>query len=190
MSGVKLVSWSDKKIEEARQDVLRRANTAVDLARVRMDAELRQNIEALFKKAVDNYYGDYQPLFYSRRHSMYHALLIEEGAKPNEQMMIGYDPEAMPFRDGGIGLIGQAFMEGWHGGAGSGKGHPNPGVPYWREPLDVWTMWGHRAEVADTPPQDEFEESAHIYDTTEGPARWREIVSEELAKQGLVATVR
>ena len=121
MGDVKLANWFDKIIEEARQDILRRANIAVDSARVRMDEELRQNVEALFKKAVDSYYSNYSPRVYRRDHLMYDVLSIKEGSNSDDRMMIEYDPEAMPFRDGKVGLFGQAFMSGWHGGAGSGN---------------------------------------------------------------------
>ena len=44
-----------------------------------------------------------------------------------------------------------SFVEGFHGGAIDGEGHPNPGIPYWRKPEPDYPYWGMPAIRSSSP---------------------------------------
>lgn len=45
--------------------------------------------------------------------------------------------------------------------------HPNPGTPYWRTPIDIYSRWGSPAAIAAEPPLAEFNRKLLEYETAE-----------------------
>lgn len=140
-----------------------------------------KKIRDAFNRAVTEFYEQYDPNKYKRRGDtssksggMYNFLYIEY-ASDGQISFVGYDDTADVFKNNGSGsgLFDYAFMNGWHGGSPKGDRtvfgdhvldtpHPNPGVPYWRDPTTYprkFLNWGERAYVSsDGSPYDKSEE--------------------------------
>lgn len=142
------------------------------------------DLKTLFKDAVDNFYTSYNPKYYQRNKSLYDIFVITRDTNG-----MGFDMEFDPakmtgFRNGykgEDGLYQQVFIKGWHGGAGSGPGHPNPGVPYWRTPLNIWTRWGKEASISSPSPYEHFEQKKEEYQRGEAIRKYLAIRNAHLA---------
>lgn len=139
---------------------------------------MREHIRLLFNETIDAFYADYVPIIYERTGSLYDILYtrLDNGGR---ELTVGFDPTRMTsFRDGydgEDGLYDQVFRHGWHGGADKISdekaeqygAHPEPGTPYWREPIPFYTRWGGRAAVAGTAPLDDFKARLEEYQENE-----------------------
>lgn len=127
-------------------------------------------ISGTFKKGIQEYYDAYPPDIYRRENGLYKILDMnideegfvdygtETGGAPDEFNKL-YNREKMP--DGryskkkgmaypGTELFEKVFMQGWHGGAESGDGHPDPDTPYYRTGAG-YSKWGEKAARTDAP---------------------------------------
>lgn len=140
-----------------------------------------QRIKVMFKDVVKDFYADYTPILYDRNYGLFD--LLETEATP-EQLSIHTNPLNMTgYRNGyhgDSGLYDLVFRHGWHGGADHGDytrsyspdsaegftvistPHPNPGTPYWREPVPFYTRWGVQA-VSSEPPIEAFRAKLNEY---------------------------
>lgn len=140
---------------------------ATDLAVRDMLFYLDVEMKRIFRDVIDEFYADYtpQPDGYERHQSLYNLFQTQHFTGENARLEFWFEPSEMtPFRsgyDGEDGLYDQVFRKGWHGGAGSGPGHPSPSTPYWRTPHPYYTMWGREAAVANVSPLDRFYEKMH-----------------------------
>ena len=119
----------------------------------------QEEVEKLFREAVDEFYAAYSPIFYARSYSLYNALEFE----PDEYGIVDdqIDDDGLfkangvtPFERGGgsEGLFEHVFMQGWHGGA-SGTDHRGESVssPHYRTPNEYYTYWGRPAYRSTSP---------------------------------------
>lgn len=148
---------------------------------------IEQNVRRIFNEAVDAFYSDYTPNVYDRSNSLYNLLQMKRG---EDYIDMWFDTSKMTsFRNGyngEDGLFDQVFVKGWHGGADHGDystfvrfnddmsyeqtvftPHPNPGTPFWREPVPYYTRWGEPARVAPISPQKNYEEKLSEYQTSQ-----------------------
>ena len=119
-----------------------------------------ERIQDIFNDAVDTFYSSYEPNLYNRRgdpssHSggLYELLSIRTdedgtGILMGKNYMGLFDESRMHGDRHGGSLFNKVFVEGWHGGAESGQGHPKPGTPYWRSPAPDYTKWYKPAKRA------------------------------------------
>ena len=124
--------------------------------------EIERRGKEIFKQVVDDFYGSYSPVVYNRNKSMENILELEYSS---QGMDISYEPSRMSSTNGtlsGQGLYELVFKEGYHGGAKFGTGHPNPGTPYWRQPIDYYYYWSRPAAKSE-PPYDEFDKRFDEY---------------------------
>lgn len=194
----KIDDWYQKRVNEMLRDTERRANEAGAAIRTRFMAEWERRVREIFKETVDAFYDDYNPYLYSRRGRLYRLLFIEDVGSTSKTM--GFHPEEIPFRDGYAGedgLYDQTFRKGWHGGAASGLGHPDPGTPYWRVPATVrgskgqefdyehWPRWGNPAYISEEAPLDMWNRKMDDFEAGEMVTMYNDIAREELAARGL-----
>lgn len=98
--------------------------------------EATDNLNYIARSAIDKFYEDYEPNSYDRTFDLYNTYKIKVTA---DDWTIDFDSD---FMEGMHRVDNQdpeyifenSFIRGWHGGAISGAGHPNPGTPYWRFP--------------------------------------------------------
>lgn len=125
---------------------------------------VEDRIRTMFNSVVQDFYASYTPDYYDRNESLYNILQTSIKA---ESLKIWFDPEQMtPFRSGYSGedgLYDQVFRHGWHGGAGSGEGHPDPGKPYWRAPVPYYNRWGHEASMSSVSPLEDMKRRVDDY---------------------------
>lgn len=101
-------------------------------------SESSEELNYIAKSAIDKFYESYEPLMYERTYDLYHTYRI---TVTENEWSIDFDPSFMEewhrvdAKDPTY-IFENSFIRGWHGGAISGEGHPNPGVPYWREPIN------------------------------------------------------
>ena len=135
-----------------------------------------EKVQSMFNSVVQDFYSDYSPEFYKRNESLYELMRTEVN---NDSLTIWFDPSRMTtFRsgyDGEDGLYDQVFRHGWHGGAGSGDGHPSQGTPYWRTPIPYYNRWGYSAAVASTAPLDDIRNRVADYEKYEMQADFNRI---------------
>lgn len=97
-------------------------------------------LEYIAKSSVDKYYDSYEPYVYNdegkygffRKYRLYDVYKITVNS---DKWSITYDYDDLGY--GGLNeyIFNTMFKGGWHGGADKGNGHPEPGTPYWREPV-------------------------------------------------------
>lgn len=157
---------------------------------------LKTKVEGVFATAVKRFYDSYTPKHNKRTNAMYDLLYVDIG---DQQVTLGFDPTKMngwrvgKYPVGGFytsehGLYEQAFVKGWHGGAGSISEdkvsdstygpHPDPGTPYWgRYTGGGWT-WGSPAPVAKRSPLEEINRELDKYPTKEDKEVLRQLIRE------------
>ena len=129
-------------IKRLRKEVKRTRNSLKDLEEQnkkltqKFVKEAKENLSYIASTAIDKFYEDYEPHFYSRTYDLYNTYRIkvdenewsidfDSSWMENWHRVDAQDPEY---------IFENSFIHGWHGGAISGEGHPNPGVPHWRIP--------------------------------------------------------
>ena len=160
-------------------DVAQSTKQSVEQASERINQDFfmfikNEGVEPLYKGVIDSFYNDYTPTVYDRNKSLYDMpqIIITE-----DYLAIEFNENRMStFRDGGTGLYELVFKEGYHGGAKSGKDHPNPGVPYWRTG-DLFSLWGKPAKRAPIAPYEDFVEQFQEFLDTQGAAKYKELWS-------------
>lgn len=161
-------AWYSQYLEDlkakAKQELQKAlANTMRDYFALAED-----RVKTIFNETVQDFYGSYTPMYYDRNESLYDIL---ETSADDTSLSIGFDPGKMTsFRSGYSGedgLYDQVFRRGWHGGAGSGEGHPAPGKPYWRTPIPQFYNWGDEAPVAAVSPLEDFKRRLADYEDSQ-----------------------
>lgn len=97
---------------------------------------------------ITQWYDTYNPIMYDREGSLYKMYDVRI---KNDRLIVNIDGEGLS----GLGkyLYELTFVEGYHGGAKTGKikigdtifSHPNPGIPYWKTPIPQLCFWGRPA---------------------------------------------
>lgn len=103
----------------------------------------KEELEEVGNSVIDQWYETYDPIVYERTGSLYNAFKVTlNGTDYN----VSFDSSFI----GNKIIFYNSFMEGYHGGAKSGKTkfgepHPAPGIPYWKTPIPEFTHWGRPA---------------------------------------------
>lgn len=118
---------------------------------------LYYKIKEICNEAISRYYNAYAPRMYKRKESLYDA--VDYGIRNNTQFHAEYGADLISARHrvSNEYIFNVMFMEGWHGGAKNGHGHPSPRTPYWKYPptarniyleeydkiiyVAPWTIW-------------------------------------------------
>lgn len=128
---------------------------------------LYYKIKEICNEAITHYYNSYSPRMYRRKESLFDA--VDYGIR-NEQFHAEYGADLINARHriSNEYIFDVMFMEGWHGGAKNGTGHPSPGTPYWKYPptarnmyleeydkivyVNKWALWYPTPAVQSTAP--------------------------------------
>ena len=120
----------------------------------------REKIEIMFMEAVNEFYNSYSPNTYVRQYGLLDVLSLQidengeiarDGNTDQEIINKMFNPSAMHKDRHGGDLFNKVFVQGWHGGAESGTGHPHSGVPYYRTPYPYFSHWGNMAVKTASP---------------------------------------
>ena len=112
---------------------------------------ISKNLEIMkndFESMIDNYitifYDSYNPRFYNRYGDLYNVYKITIN---KNNYSIDFDSSYMMYdhRVSNEYIYQNSFINGYHGGAISGIGHPDVGTPYYRKPFPNFTEWGREA---------------------------------------------
>lgn len=139
-------------------------NTLAEISEKYAD-DLREKLNIIAESTIEDFYDDYTPSGYRRVYDMYNTYKINVELDEFEIVWdIDYDPNYMQYH-GGLNdyLFDIVFMQGWHGGADQGPGHPQPGIPWYRnmalinqsgenyDNYDPHIFWLRRAERSAAP---------------------------------------
>lgn len=160
------------------------ANKALDQAADEFLPRYKQRVEEIYKKSVEEFYGDYEPIIHVRANSLYE--LLEVNITNRAFKIILHDERMMPHHSGisPSSLYDIVVEGGWHGGAPSGPNHPSPGTPFWRTPYipDIsytgYWNWGMPA-ARSTPIIDSFQNEYNSY-LTEANEMWQEMIQKNI----------
>lgn len=142
-------SYADARTSEVEAEILREFGVFQ-----------KKKLEEFFRNSVREFYADYTPHFYGRKLGLYQTMDIqfnEDGYVDDDDVGSLYDASKMHSGRGGYSgaaLFEKTFVEGYHGGAESGPGHPSPGTPYYR-----WHCEWTRPAIKTTSPKELFENS-------------------------------
>ena len=139
-------------------------NTLLEISENYAD-ELREHFNIIAESAIEDFYKDYTPAGYARKYDMYNAYKITVELDDFEiNYDVEFDPKYMKYHgDLNDYLFNIVFEQGWHGGADKGNGHPEPGVPWYRnmalinktgddyESMNPNIFWLRRAERSLSP---------------------------------------
>lgn len=97
-----------------------------------------ENLNYIARTAIDKFYEDYEPHWYNRTYDLYNMYRVKV---TEDEWSVDFDStwsetwHRVDAQDPEY-IFENSLVRGWHGGAISGEGHPNPGTPYWRLPDD------------------------------------------------------
>lgn len=142
--------------------------------------EIKQEFQYIGDSEIDKFYESYEPgssrdpfyveagmykkmpTPYDRLGSLYYAYELKE-TKNGLSFIFNHDLEntsreylgGMKHRASNEYIYENSFVNGWHGGAIAGEGHPEPGIPHWRSgfttpPFDDW-IYDFPAVRSDSP---------------------------------------
>lgn len=104
----------------------------------------------IIRSSIRQFYASYTPAYYHRRYSLYQmARPVIEGEL--FYILLGGEYSSFSHRIDENYIYENSFKQGFHGGAISGKYHPNKGTPYWRTPHPDYTSWGWPAYQTNPP---------------------------------------
>ena len=135
------------------------ADKAVETTYTEFGQYQAQIITKIFNDAVNQFYADYKPIpgGYTRQYGLRDVLDIAYDHSGvvitgHDNRLLFDENEMHRDRKGGD-LFHKVFMEGWHGGAESSRNgdHPEPGIPYYRTPVDSYRYWGGKAVRTESP---------------------------------------
>ena len=136
----------DRKIQEVEKIILKER---------KMYDEMYDYLDYICRSVIDDFYSDYMPkgsdpIFYTRQYDLYNVYRINIVSGLWE---VKYDHEFMKkkHRESNKYIYDIAFINGYHGGAVSGDGHPANGIPYWRTPFPTFDNWGRPAAISKSP---------------------------------------
>ena len=129
-----LNKWFKEMVEHAKE----RATTALNEAWVEVKPEIVDAFEEIYKQSVDRWYGAYTPIFYSRNHSLYDLMEMEDDDAGGALTFL-FDGANMTHDRHGDSLFEKVFIKGWHGGAYAGD------TIRYRTPYGGYWHWGRRA---------------------------------------------
>lgn len=122
----------------------RKAKDKIDKMNKIYPERYKEELNEVGKSVVAQWYATYDPIFYERNRSLYHAFKVNlDGTNYN----VEFEPELL----GNDIIFWNSFMEGYHGGAKYGETklgepHPSPGIPYWKTPIPNFIYWGRPAK--------------------------------------------
>ena len=95
---------------------------------------LRDELNYIARSSIDAFYEDYEPSSYRRYGDIYNTYKIEVKRDQFESNCeVHFAPKYMKHHGRLNSYIYDiVFEQGWHGGAIEGPGHPEPGVPWYR----------------------------------------------------------
>lgn len=170
-------------LERSAQEIKTRAQRGVEKAKVRFVDHTVDTYKEYVKNAVAAFYADYTPIIYRDRSYSLYDVAVVKGSETG--FKIEMYPEKMTYRDGSQSgdsdgsLFDLVFVQGWHGGADHGPGHPGDGKPYWRTPHPTYKYWHTDSPAARSPsPYDEIVTKTSEYLDTEAQELWENLVGE------------
>jgi len=104
----------------------------------------------MIKNSIRRFYGAYRPQEYRRRYSLYQMIkpvISDTGFK----IQMSGELANIQHRVDNNYIYVNSYQHGYHGGAISGEGHPDPGTPYWRTPEPDYPHWGGPAVPTKAP---------------------------------------
>lgn len=143
-----------KRLEEETDEAFRKSDAE---ALEEFAVYQTEYLSKLFYEAVTEFYGAYTPVLYERQGNvssqsggLYELLTASDGTvyQSVDDMV---NPEKMHKDRKGGDLFTKVFVDGWHGGAESGDGHPPGKDPYYRKPHPYYTQWGKKAKQTKSP---------------------------------------
>lgn len=112
----------------------------------------KKELERIGYTVITRWYNSYiTPIYYRRQESLYHAFKVE---LINQDVRVSFDYsylDAFTHNVSNEYIYENSFIQGYHGGATSGEGHPSPGIPYWRTPIPSFGEWGRPAKASLSP---------------------------------------
>jgi hypothetical protein len=119
---------------------------------IKYEKLLRDELNYIAESSVDAFYEDYEPSSYQRYGDIYNTYKITVYLDQWEVVYdIQYNSNFMKYHEGKQGyLFDIVFKQGWHGGADEGLGHPEPGIPWYRNLADQGS-WLCRAARSNSP---------------------------------------
>lgn len=119
--------------------------------------KVKKELEEVGKRVIDDWYSDYIPNSYHRLGSLYRAFKV---TVKNGSFVVDFSSEYMKRYKHTTGkktadineyIFDISFLQGWHGGANKGLGHPLEGIPYYREPYPYYSRWYLMSELSESP---------------------------------------
>lgn len=121
---------------------VQKAKTKLEKMNETYPRKYKEELEEVGKTVIAQWYATYEPVFYNRDRSLYHAFRVD---LRGTDYSVDFDSAYLEHGSLSSLIFENSFMQGYHGGVSSGKGHPQPGMPYWRTPIPSFVDWGRPA---------------------------------------------
>lgn len=130
----------------------------------KMDAQTESDLNHIARIAIDHYYESYDPEYYERTGDLYKVFSVEI---TDESISLTYNYRSLRNHDILLRkyIFDYMFLQGYHGGAISGYGHPAEGIPWYRgtpKGSNKFAFWTTPAVQTDSP-YEEMEANSQKY---------------------------
>lgn len=134
---MRLSCLNPQKIAKAKKtimDIIQQMPKVVVDINEEYDKKIRDKFDLIATNAIDDYYADYDPIYYDRLGDLYHTYKIiitdyERRIELSHIYMNGGHRASNEY------IFDTMFVYGYHGGA------PHNGEFYWREPIPYFDSW-------------------------------------------------
>ena len=115
-------------------DIVNAVPSDISKMATKYEEKLYEELNEIAESAVEDFYNDYDPSSYERFGDIYNMYKITVKANGyGLDIEVDFDPKYMKYHKGKKEYIYETvFKEGWHGGDKAGAGHPEPGIPWYR----------------------------------------------------------
>ena len=129
---------------------IEKAQKKIDKMNEKYPKLYQTELDELGKTIIAQWYASYDPIYYQRTRSLYHAFDV---SLDGSLLVIDFDREYMDnyiSRQYNEWIYENSFENGYHGGA-IPKDGSRGNIPYWRTPYPELTRWGRPAIYSFSP---------------------------------------
>ena len=127
-----------------------KAKTKIQLMNEKYPQMYKDELEEVGKHVISEWYSKYSPFVYDRNLGLYDAFEVQLDGL---DYYVNFDSDLLDdvYHQSVDWIYENSFVKGYHGGSSKGKGHPVPGIPYWRRPTPLFIEWGAPAKYSFSP---------------------------------------